>query len=97
MYIYIYIYIFDAGEAGWATARFHFVLGHDTANCIMTQACKGVQQGATIRPVALRHSQQGHDTADLHMSERQRARERPGHEESRDTNFDRGKGAALVS
>ena len=25
-----------AGGAGWATAHF-FVLGHDTANCIVTQ------------------------------------------------------------
>ena len=34
---------------------FSVVLGHNTANCIVTQARRGVQQGATIRPAALRH------------------------------------------
>ena len=56
----------SAGEAGWATAHFHFVLGHDTTNCIVTQAHRGVhgqarhgQQRVTTRPrydqEALRH------------------------------------------
>ena len=44
-----------AREAGWATVHFHFVLGHNTANCIVTQAHRGAQQGATIRPATLRH------------------------------------------
>ena len=34
---------------------FSVVLGHDTTNCIVTQARRGVQQGVMIRPVALRH------------------------------------------
>ena len=29
----------------WATAHFHYVLGHDTTNCIVTQLGRGVHQG----------------------------------------------------
>ena len=31
-------------------------LGHDTIDCIMTQARRGAQKGATIWPATLRHS-----------------------------------------
>ena len=49
---------------GWATAHFQFVLGYDTANCIVTQARRGAQQGATIQPAALRHSRPALGTGD---------------------------------
>ena len=47
-------FVFLCRELEWATAHFSS-LSHDTIDCIVTQGSRGVQQGATIRPGALRH------------------------------------------
>ena len=70
-----------AEEAGWATAHFpsfrsrYNVLYRDRPGA---QARRGPQQGATIRPAALRHGPtiwlvRGHDTADLRIGRAVRA------------------------
>ena len=41
----------------WATTHFHSMLGHNTANCIVTQLGWAHSRGATIRPA------QRHETA----------------------------------
>ena len=73
IYIYIYLGGFSSSwkknyakkkkkkkkqKLEWATTHFQFVLGHDTAYCIVTQ-----QGWEASRRGAPRHSATGHDTA----------------------------------
>ena len=48
-------FFFFCRKLEWATAYFHFVLGHDTAHCIMTQLAKRAARGP-------RYGQQPWDT-----------------------------------
>ena len=67
------------------------MLGHDTTNFIVTQVCRGVQQGATIRPAALRHGPTTRPAGPRHSRPARwasgSARAWLGHEVSHDTNF----------